>query len=396
MASEGTAEDAGAADTPKEPSFQGRLQLNDFMFVSSNSKSNSSGAVPSPSTATMRRSSRIAASPPAGALRPPPSSLPSASSAPRPATPPAKASRTRKRKAEDPEDSATATTTDANNSRINKTTSSAFFPASASSAPSPTKRAGGRHKGRASAGYAPPSTYAHLPLLPDAVAPRLLILFIGLNPGVETARTGHAYAHPTNLFWRLLHRSGITPEPCAAREDRGMPRRYALGFTNIVARPSRSGAELSRAEMDDGVAALHQKCARWRPEVACVVGKGIWESVCRVRARQRGRRPPGPADFRYGWQDGEDGRMGVVNDESAVSEGGVGPWPGSRVFVATSTSGLAASLRPEEKERIWKELGDWCVARRKEREVEAEEEKRREVKEEKKEVKEEEKETAPF
>ena len=210
--------------------------------------------------------------------------------------------------------------------------------------------------------------YAHLPYLPDAVAPGMLILFIGLNPGVETARTGHAYAHPSNLFWKLLHSSGITPELCAAREDREMPRRYGLGLTNIVARPSRSGAELSRAEMDDGVADLDRKCARWRPEVACVVGKGIWESVYRVR---HAGRPLPAAEFRYGWQRGDAARMGVVEDEDAVSEGGKGPWPGARVFVASSTSGLAASLRPEEKERIWKELGDWCVARRKEREEEA-------------------------
>ena len=360
MASEGPVEDAGASDVPKEPSFQGRLHLKDFMFVSnSDSKSSSNGTTPSSSPAAMRRSSRNTASPLAGGLLPLPSS-----SAPL-ASPPGRAPRTRKRKAEDSEESATATRVSTTAAAAKNNIPSAFFPPSSSS-PSPTKR-GGR-KGRAGAGYAPPSTYAHLSLLPDAVAPGLLILFIGLNPGVETARTGHAYAHPTNLFWRLLYSSGITPVPCTAREDREMPRRYGLGFTNIVARPSRSGSELSHAEMDDGVADLHRKCARWRPEVACVVGKGIWESVCRVRARQRGTRPPPPADFRYGWQDGEDARMGVVEDEGAVSEGGAGRWPGSRVFVATSTSGLAASLRPEEKERIWKELGDWCVARRKEKE----------------------------
>ncbi|RYC65815.1 hypothetical protein CHU98_g364 [Xylaria longipes] len=54
----------------------------------------------------------------------------------------------------------------------------------------------------------------------------------------------------------------------------------------------------------------------------------------------------------------EQERRGKVDD---------GPWEGARIFVATSTSGLAASLRPEEKERIWKILGDWCVQRRKER-----------------------------
>ncbi|RYP60686.1 hypothetical protein DL771_010417 [Monosporascus sp. 5C6A] len=334
MAPHGIEENATTlvADLPsKEPSFNGRLQLKNFMFVS---KSDSESQV-------MRRSPRLAKSP----LTVSPSPSPSTPSSQPSAASPVKISRGAKRKAEE------VTTT---------TAAAANRPAPSAS---PAKRSRSSGAGRSS-GYAPPSMYAHLPGLPDAVAPNLLIFFIGLNPGVETARTGHAYAHPSNLFWKLLHSSGITPVRCRADEDRGMPERYGLGLTNIVARPSRSGAELSRAEMDAGVAALEAKCARWRPEVACVVGKSIWESIFRVR---RGR-PLARGEFRYGWQDEED-RMGVVEDDDAVAEGGQrGRWEGARVFVSSSTSGLAASLRPEEKERIWKELGDWCVRRRKERE----------------------------
>jgi len=61
-------------------------------------------------------------------------------------------------------------------------------------------------------------------------------------------------------------------------------------------------------------------------------------------------------EFKYGWQD-EKENMGV-------EEG----WNGARVFVATSTSGLAASLLPAEKERIWRELGVWVEGRRRARE----------------------------
>lgn len=138
-----------------------------------------------------------------------------------------------------------------------------------------------------------------------------------------------------------------------------MPQCYSLGLTNIVSRPSRNGAELSKAEMDDGVATLEDKCRRWRPETICVVGKSIWESVWRVRKGRALKKN----EFRYGWQN-ESENMGVV--KAGESDDGQA-WQGARVFVATSTSGLAATLRPEEKERIWKELGDWCVNRRKER-----------------------------
>ncbi|KAI8955631.1 DNA glycosylase [Xylaria longipes] len=272
----------------KEPSFHGRLQLKDFMF--NGTITPSEAASPAPGRTAQKRKAQSRRTP----------GSPSSS---RRTTP----------KGED-------------------------------GSPSPRKK-----RSRVASSYAPPSAYAHLAPLIDVIAPNLLILFIGLNPGVQTARTGHAYAHPSNLFWKLLYSSGITPVPCRAEEDRTLAARFGLGNTNIVARPSRNGAELSRAEMDAGVAVLEDKCRRWRPEVACVVGKSIWESIFRVwKGRNLAK-----GEFEYGWQ-----------TERMVDDG---PWEGARIFVATSTSGLAASLRPEEKERIWKVLGDWCVQRRKER-----------------------------
>ncbi|KAM6476317.1 DNA glycosylase [Trichoderma sp. SZMC 28011] len=290
-----TAEGIGST---KPATFEGRLQLNKFMYTSQQ---------------PIRRSPRFAAA----------SESPSSSSA------------------------ASVTASPSSNKRRQSAT-----PSSASSSPQKKKRT------RPKAGYAPPSTYAHLPELPDAVAQNLLVFFIGLNPGIETARSGHAYAHPSNLFWKLLFSSGVTPRPCRADEDRQMPELYSLGLTNIVARPSRNGAELSKQEMDDGVSILEDKARKWRPESMCVVGKSIWESIWRVRHGS----PVGKA-FKYGWQD-ESENMGVIESE----------WEGARVFVATSTSGLAASMSPAEKQAVWNQLGSWVKTRRAEREAEKEKE----------------------
>ncbi|KAL8683370.1 MAG: hypothetical protein Q9186_000632 [Xanthomendoza sp. 1 TL-2023] len=206
---------------------------------------------------------------------------------------------------------------------------------------------------RASSGYAPPSKYAHLVnKLTDSLAPNLICVFIGLNPGIRTATTGHAYNHPSNLFWKLLYKSKCTPRLCRAEEDGDMPKLYNLGLTNIVSRPTKDGSELSKAEMDAGVAELEAKVAMQRPESVAIVGKSIWESIWRVRHGTNIKKD----QFRYGWQDDSE-RMGVV-------EAGEESWPGSRLFVATTTSGLAAGMRPHEKEEIWKELGDWVVERR--------------------------------
>lgn len=200
-----------------------------------------------------------------------------------------------------------------------------------------------KKKRRAPSMYAPPSTYAHLSPIPDALAPNLIVLFIGINPGLTSAATGHAFAAPSNLFYRLLHSSGCTPDrrvaPC---EDQELPARYGLGHTNLVGRPSRDAGELSRAEMVSGVAGLREKVGRWGPEAVCFVGKVVWEMV----VRERTGRGVGKG-WEWGWQRGE------------AVEG----W-GCRVFVVPSTSGLVAGYSWEFKRELWTVLGDWVQERR--------------------------------
>ncbi|KAH6679007.1 uracil-DNA glycosylase-like protein [Halenospora varia] len=230
------------------------------------------------------------------------------------------------------------------------------------SSPSPKRKVDGlavnpspKKKSRSPSGYAPPSTYAHLPELVDILEPDLICVFVGLNPGIQTARSGHAYAHPSNLFWKLLHSSGCTTRRCRPEEDGDLPRLFQLGNTNIVARPTRNGAELSKAEMDASVHILEDKIRRYSPEAVCIVGKSIWESIWRVRHGKAIKKE----EFKYGWQDEED-NMGRIEEEE-------NEWKGSTMFVAASTSGLAATLSVAEKERIWRELGVWIEQRRTER-----------------------------
>lgn len=109
--------------------------------------------------------------------------------------------------------------------------------------------------------------------------------------------------------------------------------------------------------MDEGVEVLEEKARRWRPESVCIVGKSIWESIWRVRHGKKIAK----SEFKYGWQDDKE-NMGVI--ESSEAEHG---WKGARVFVATTTSGLAAGMRPHEKEEVWRGLGEWVAKRRKER-----------------------------
>ncbi|KAL9043584.1 MAG: hypothetical protein Q9214_003234, partial [Letrouitia sp. 1 TL-2023] len=131
-----------------------------------------------------------------------------------------------------------------------------------------------------SKGYAPPDTYSHLPPLPDTLSPNLLCVFVGLNPGIQTATKGHPYAHPSNHYWYLLHTSGLTPDRrLAPSEYVTLPEKYSLGNTNIVSRATRDGSELSKDEMVAGAGVLDEKMRKWKPEVMCLVGKSIFEAV---------------------------------------------------------------------------------------------------------------------
>ncbi|KAE8147491.1 uracil-DNA glycosylase-like protein [Aspergillus avenaceus] len=185
-------------------------------------------------------------------------------------------------------------------------------------------------------------------LLRDTIPPNLTLLLVGVNPGIMTGATGYIYAHPSNLYWKLLHSSGITSIRHPPSDTYRLPELYNIGNTNIVERPTRDASMLSRAEMNAGVPVLEAKVAAQRPEAVCLVGKSIWEAVWRVRKGRAIRKE----EFRYGWQ-GEEENMGRGNG-----------WEGAPVFVATTTSGLAAGMSMKEKQAVWDELGRWVVSRR--------------------------------
>ena len=216
-------------------------------------------------------------------------------------------------------------------------------------------------KHRTTSKYADPSKYAHLSPLTDILEPNLICVFVGFNPGVMTATRGHAYAHPSNMFWKLLHSSGCTDRRLNPAEDVDLPRLYAMGNTNLVSRPTKDAAELSNEEQVASVPILDLKIRNFRPEAVCIVGKSIWENIWKYRNGKK----PSKQEFRYGWQDDRH-NMGLleVDGEDKMEDD---TWPGARVFVATSTSGLSASLKPHEKEEIWKPFGDWVKQRRDER-----------------------------
>jgi len=121
--------------------------------------------------------------------------------------------------------------------------------------------------------------------VPDVLAPDLRVVFVGINPGLYSAATGHHFARPGNRFWKALHQSGFTPRVLRPDEDRGLPA-SGIGITNLVRRASAGAADLSPDELRAGARSLERTLRRIRPEFVAFLGLGAYRTAFgRPRAR---------------------------------------------------------------------------------------------------------------
>ncbi|MBI3089039.1 MAG: mismatch-specific DNA-glycosylase [Candidatus Tectomicrobia bacterium] len=115
-------------------------------------------------------------------------------------------------------------------------------------------------------------------MLPDYLDFGLRLVVVGFNPGTKSARLGHYYAGPGNLFWPLLYEAGLTRVPLNFAEDHRVLE-FGIGLTDLVRRSTPSSADLTRREVARGREALLAKLQRYAPRVICFNGKGVYEHV---------------------------------------------------------------------------------------------------------------------
>ena len=93
--------------------------------------------------------------------------------------------------------------------------------------------------------------------LRDRIAPGVRVLFVGINPGIRSAETGHHFAGYSNRFWKLLFESKLVPEPIDWRADDRLPE-WGFGITNLVSRA---------------------KVRRFKPEIVAFVGVSLYRWI---------------------------------------------------------------------------------------------------------------------
>jgi TDG/mug DNA glycosylase family protein len=119
---------------------------------------------------------------------------------------------------------------------------------------------------------------AALPLLRDRIRPGVRVLFVGINPGVRSALTGHHFAGFSNRFWKLLYESRLVPRPITYTDDDLLPD-WGYGITNIVARPTPGIDTLAAEEYVIGRTRLRRKIGRYRPGVVALIGITVFRAL---------------------------------------------------------------------------------------------------------------------
>lgn len=114
--------------------------------------------------------------------------------------------------------------------------------------------------------------------VPDVIAPRLKVLFVGINPSLYSAAVRHHFARPGNRFWPVLHAAGFTQRLLSPFEERELLK-GGYGITNVVRHASAAAAELSPAELAAGGQRLLAKVRRYRPRIVAVLGVGAYRAA---------------------------------------------------------------------------------------------------------------------
>lgn len=218
--------------------------------------------------------------------------------------------------------------------------------------------------------------YVELDDLPSSIPKDGIIIFVGYNPGMKSSLDQHHYAHPTNLFWKLLNALALFDIVLQKREttikdqifiDLGGKVRntknentedslgtteyqlkpchdyllanYGIGFTDLCLRCTKQANELNMAEKLANVPRLFTEFALSKAPYIVIVGKGIWEVIVKyIDAKYQLR-----SEFNWGKQN--------QNHILRAVHAACGYKPS--IYVFPSTSGLVALMKYPEKLQLW-------------------------------------------
>ncbi|MBB6486373.1 G/U mismatch-specific DNA glycosylase [Rhizobium lusitanum] len=128
--------------------------------------------------------------------------------------------------------------------------------------------------------------------LAEILAPRLSVIFCGLNPALTAQRDGHNFSNRSNRFWQVLYLAGFTPRLLRAEEELEMLQ-YSLGLTSAIARPTKSASELKRSDYIAAAPVLEEKIRKLAPGNLAFLGKAAYAAISLRADIEWGKQPEG-------------------------------------------------------------------------------------------------------
>ena len=133
--------------------------------------------------------------------------------------------------------------------------------------------------------------------LPDYLRPGRKLVFIGLNPGLYSARCGKYFARQTNRFWPALSAANFFGREVKAGDEK-LLFQQGIGFTDVVKRATSQIDELTQEEIIAGVKTLRRKIEKFSPAAVCFLGITGFRWVFNLPAKIK--ITPGPQSEKIG------------------------------------------------------------------------------------------------
>ena len=131
-----------------------------------------------------------------------------------------------------------------------------------------------------------------LPPTKATTTPDLEIIFVIFFLSLKLIQKYFIFTRLSNCFCtgKCLFLAGLVPEPMTADDDFKLLH-FGIGFTNMVARPTKGSADLTRKEIREGGRILLEKLQQYRPKIAVFNGKGIYEVFSGKKEFTFGKQP---------------------------------------------------------------------------------------------------------
>jgi len=120
--------------------------------------------------------------------------------------------------------------------------------------------------------------------LPDLLRKGMKLVIVGCNPSESAVRVGHYYSGRGNEFWPLLFDGRVIPEPFDYHDDKRVIE-FGIGLTDLVKKPTRTHAELTRQDFAEGRIVLSQKLEEFAPHVVAFNGKETYEQFAQRKSK---------------------------------------------------------------------------------------------------------------